>query len=84
MSTQNQPTEYVQAFDGNPDGGQLGKNASSKLGFYGVTPVAQRAYSSEVHLSSDLSTSTEFNQAHLVALNEVQKTLVALGIYATA
>ncbi len=79
----NQPTEYVQAFDGNPDGGQLGKNASSKLGFYGASPSAQRAYTSSVHLSSELVTSTTFTAANLAALQEIQATMVALGIYAT-
>ena len=78
-----QPTEFVQAFDGNPDGGQIGKNTASLVGFYGVTPVAQRAYTGSVHLSSTLTSSATFTDAHLAALNEVQKTLVALGIYAT-
>ena len=69
---------------GSPDGSRWGGSASDKIGFYGVTPVIQRAYTSTVHLSSDLSSSADFSTAHLAAVNEIQKTLVALGIWATA
>lgn len=69
---------------GSPDGSKWGGAASDKLSFYGVTPVIQRAYTSAVHLSSELATSTTFSTAHLAAVNEIQKTFVALGIWATA
>ena len=32
-----------QLSDGNPDGTALGQNAADPIGFYGVTPVTQRA-----------------------------------------
>ena len=79
-----QPTEYQQAFDNNPDGGQIGKAAADKIGFYGITPIIQRAYTASLHLSSTLSSSTTFSTAHLAAVNEIQATFVALGIWATA
>ena len=69
---------------GSPDGSKWGGSASDKIGFYGITPIIQRPYSSAVHLSSELATSTTFSTAHLAAVNEIQKTLVALGIWATA
>ena len=77
-----QPTEFVHAFDGNPDGGIIAKS-DGKIGFYGITPIVQRPYTASVHLSSTLSSSTTFSTAHLAAVNEIQKTFVALGIWAT-
>ncbi len=68
---------------GSGDGSRWGGAASDKIGFYGKIPIIQRAYTSDVHLSSELSTSTTFSTAHLAAVNEIQKTLVALGIWAT-
>jgi hypothetical protein len=62
----------------------LGTDAAAKIGFYGKAPVAQRAYSSAVHLSSELATSSAFGATQLAAVNEIQKTLVALGVWATA
>lgn len=69
---------------GSPDGDIFGKNASAKIGFYGAAPVAQRAYSAAVHNSTALATSTAFGATQLAAIQEIQKTLVALGIWATA
>ena len=60
-----------------------GVDAASTLGFYGITPIVQRPYTASVHLSSTLSSSTTFSTAHLAAVNELQKTMVALGIWAT-
>ena len=62
----------------------LGQSASELIGFYGIAPVAQRAYSSAVHATSALATSTDFGATQLAALQEIQKTLIALGIWATA
>jgi hypothetical protein len=62
----------------------LGQSASELIGFYGVAPVAQRAYSSAVHATSALASSSDFGATQLAALQEIQKTLVALGVWATA
>jgi len=62
----------------------LGLSASELIGFYGVAPVAQRAYSSAVHATSALASSTDFGATQLAAVQEIQKTLIALGIWATA
>ena len=77
-----QPTEFVHAFDGNPDGGIIAKS-DGKIGFYGIAPIVQRPYTSSVHLSSEIASSTTFSTAHLGVVNEIQKTFVALGIWAT-
>lgn len=62
----------------------LGQSASELIGFYGKAPSAQRAYSSAVHATSALATSTDFGATQLAAVQEIQNTLIALGIWATA
>jgi hypothetical protein len=58
----------------------------STIGLYGKVPVAQRAYSSAVHATSALVTSAGslFVASHLAAIQEIQLTLIGLGVYATA
>lgn len=67
---------------GSDDGSQWG-DSSSKLGFYGKVPVVQRPYSSAVHATSALSSSTDFGATQLAWAQEVSKTLIGLGIWAT-
>lgn len=69
---------------GSSDGSQWGGAATDKVGFYGIAPVAQRAYSSAVHATSALASSSDFGATQLAAVQEIQKTLIALGIWATA
>lgn len=69
---------------GNPDGTCVGQSASDKVGFYGKTPAAQRAYSSAVHASSAASVSSSFGATQLAILQEIMDTLIALGVWATA
>jgi hypothetical protein len=52
------------------------------IGLYGKVPVVQRAYSSAVHASSALASSGSFGATQLAVVNEIQATLVALGIWA--
>lgn len=68
---------------GNQAGQLIGDDAAALVGFYGKAPVAQRAYSSAVHATSALATSTDFGATQLAALQEVQKALIGLGVYAT-
>ena len=75
---------YEQLTYNSPDGAQLGKGASEKVAFYGAVPVIQRAYSSAVHATSALATSSSFGATQLAALQEIQNTLIGLGIWATA
>lgn len=62
----------------------VGSVATSKVGFYGKTPVVQRAYSSAVHATSAVATSSSFGATQLAALQEIQLTLIGLGVWATA
>lgn len=77
-------TTYEQLDYGSSDGSQWGNAASDKLAMYGAVPVIQRAYSSAVHATSALATSTDFGATQLAAVQEIQKTLIGLGIWATA
>lgn len=65
------------------DGLQIG-NTTAKVAFYGRVPVVIRPYSSAVHATSALATSSDFGATQLAALQEIQKTLIGLGIWATA
>lgn len=65
--------------DGNPDGSVFGGSATEKIGFYGATPIAQRA-------SSDQATSLVYEASGMAfgtvgALQEVMSTLIALGFW---
>ena len=74
---------YQQITQGFPDGPQIGDAASDKIAVYGAVPVIQRAYSSAVHASSAASVSASFGATQLAILQEIQKTLIGLGIWAT-
>jgi len=65
-------------------GAVLGLTAAKKVGFYGAAPVAQRAYSSAVHATAGVATSASFGATQLAAIQEIQKTLIGLGVWATA
>lgn len=65
-------------------GVKLGNAATSKVGFYGLAPSAQRPYSSAVHATSALASSSDFGATQLAAVQEIQNTLIALGVWATA
>lgn len=69
---------------GSADGALICRATSNKVAFYGGTPVAQRAYSSAVHATSALASSTDFGATQLAAVQEIQNTLIGLGIWATA
>ena len=69
---------------GSPDGSIWGLTASDKIGFYGKVPVVQRTYSSAVHASANLASSASFGATQLAVVNEIQATLVGLGVWATA
>ncbi len=77
-------TEVEYLGQGVSDGTCLGRSAADKIGFYGKAPSAQRAYSSAVHATSALATSASFGATQLAAVQEIQATLIALGIWATA
>ena len=68
---------------GSTDGCQIGGAASDKIGFYGKVPVIQRPYSSALHATSGISSSADFGATQLAWAQEVQNTLIGLGVWAT-
>jgi hypothetical protein len=74
--------EYI---DGNTaDGAILGATDEAKIGFYGKVPVVQRPYSSAVHATAGIVTSSSFGATQLAAVQEIQKTLIGLGLWASS
>lgn len=73
---------YERVDYGSPDGCQIG-DSSAKVGFYGAVPVVQRPYSSAVHATSAISSSTDFGATQLAWAQEVTNTLIGLGVWAT-
>jgi len=68
---------------GSPDGSIWGLTASDKIGFYGQVPIVQRTFSSAVHRTTGFVTSSAVGATQAAAVNEIQNTLIALGIWAT-
>lgn len=69
----------TQLSDGNPAGQILGQDASDPISFYGVTPVAQRASSSQV--TTNIAVSASFGATQLAVIQEIMNTLTALGLW---
>ena len=76
------PTSYPNVSSGNDDGVQIGLSGA-KVGFYGKVPVVQRPYSSALHATSGISSSSDFGATQLAWAQEVQNTFIGLGIWAT-
>jgi hypothetical protein len=70
--------------EGNDGGSVFGSAATSKIAFYGATPVVQRAASAGLHEASALSISSNTTiAASLTAwILEVTATLKNLGVWA--
>jgi hypothetical protein len=65
------------------DGAVICSASGVKVAFYGNTPVIRRAYSSAVHATSAQAVSASFGATQLATLQEIQNTLIGLGIWAT-
>ena len=76
-----QPTEYEQISYNAPDGCQIGRAASEKVGFYGATPVVQRATATS-HTTTNVVTSASYGTLQVAQMQEVMNTLAALGLWA--
>lgn len=84
MATSISTTTYELLDKGGDNGAIICSATSHKVAFYGAAPVAQRPYSSAVHATSALATSADFGATQLAAVQEIQKTLIGLGVWATA
>jgi uncharacterized protein YfaA (DUF2138 family) len=65
-----------------PDGAVIGASASDKVALYGATPVAQRATAS-TQVTTNVVTSASFGTLQVAQIQEIQNTLIGLGIWAT-
>jgi len=83
MATTLSTTTYEYIGANTDDGAIICSASADKVGFYGKAPVAQRPYSSAVHATSALASSSDFGATQLAAVQEIQKTLIGLGIWAT-
>lgn len=84
MATTLSTTIYEYADQGSDSGYIIASSSAEKVGFYGKAPVAQRAFASALHISSNLATSASFGATQLAVVNEIQATLVGLGVWASA
>lgn len=64
------------------DGCIMGKGAADKIGFYGATPVVQRATAS-THTTSAVVTSASFGTLQVAQVQEIMNTLAGLGLWAS-
>lgn len=71
-----QPTEYEQAGYNAPDGLQIGKSATEKIGFYGTVPIVKPS----VTWPNTATATTALNEAKA---NRLMAALVALGLIVT-
>jgi len=74
-------TAYTQIGDNSPSGSQFGASTSSKVGFWGATPVAQITASSAATSSFGTASSTALDTNTKAALIAVMNTLSAIGIW---
>lgn len=73
--------EYEYVGDGRPDGTIVGRASTEKVGFYGTTPVVQRA-TATTHTTTNVVTSASYGTLQVAQMQEVMNTLIALGIWA--
>ena len=73
--------DYEQVTYNGPAGAQIGSGASEKVGFYGATPVVQRA-TATTHTTTNVVTSASFGTLQVAQIQEIQNTLIAIGIWA--
>ena len=66
---------------GSTDGCIIGLTAAKKVGFYGATPVVQRA-TATTHTTTNVVTSASFGTLQVAQIQEIQNTLIALGLWA--
>lgn len=74
---------FDKVLDIGAEGGSVfGKDASAKIGFYGTTPVVQRA-TATTHTTTNVVTSASYGTLQVAQMQEVMNTLAALGLWAS-
>ncbi|MEY4760397.1 MAG: hypothetical protein RLZZ200_253 [Pseudomonadota bacterium] len=72
---------YEQVTYNSDDGAQIGKSATEKVGFYGATPVAQRAAAIQANSVVSVSSNITIAASLTAWIVEVTATLNALGLW---
>jgi len=60
---------------------QIGGSAATTIGFYGATPVVQRA-TATTHTTTNVVTSASYGTLQVAQMQEVMNTLAGLGLWA--
>ena len=76
-----QPTEFEQVTYNSPGGAQMGKSATELIGFYGATPIVQRASSVQANSAVSVSSNITIAASLTAWIVEVTATLNALGLW---
>ena len=84
MATTMSTTSYEQVTENSTSGAIICSTSSDKVGFWGKTPAAQRAFVASVHNTTALAVSASFGATQLAVVQELMNTCINLGIYATA
>ena len=72
---------FDKVLDIGAEGGSVfGKDASAKIGFYGATPVVQRA-TATTHTTTAIAVSSSFGATQLAVVQEIMNTLIACGLW---
>lgn len=66
---------------GAAEGVIIGAAATNKIGFYGTTPVVQRA-TATTHTTTNVVTSASYGTLQVAQMQEVMNTLAGLGLWA--
>ena len=74
--------DYEQVTYNGPAGAQIGAAATDKIGFYGATPVVQRA-TATTHTTTNVVTSASYGTLQVAQMQEVMNTLAGLGLWAS-
>lgn len=74
-------TSYENVTYNSPDGALVGASASEKIGFYGATPIVQRA-TATTHTTTNVVTSASYGTLQVAQMQEVMNTLASLGLWA--
>lgn len=75
------PTSYESLGYNSPDGMQIGKAATEKVGFYGAVPVVQRGNSIQANSVVSVSSNITIAASLTSWIVEVTATLNALGLW---
>lgn len=66
---------------GSPDGSQWGGATSDKLGFYGLTPISQRAGAAQATSLVATASSADVTTEVKAAIIEIMTTLATIGVW---